>query len=74
MNISKAQEKVLRREFATLKRRIHKQEKDNLLFLKSKCWHLLSTCKRRWDVIPRDIFDFTIDDSIDGFLHDLRNS
>jgi len=72
MRISKVQEKTLRQEFAALKRRVQKQEKANLVFVKGKCKNLLRACRSRWDFQTKDLSSFT-DGSADILLYDLRN-
>ena len=73
MRISKEKEKILRREFSLLKKRVSNQKKKNLIFARTKCNTLLRCLRQRWDYDINQLFEEEATGNIDNILHDLRN-
>lgn len=78
MKISESKEQVLRGEFSLLKKRMRKQNKDNLIFAKTKCGTLLRCLQQRWDYDVNDLCEESrgtkyYTGNISDILHELRN-
>jgi len=70
--MTEPEEKIIRKEFLLLKKRLEYQNRTNFEFVKIKCKNLLSAYQKRWDIDITCLLDSAMVDDLEDIIHDLK--